>query len=119
MDIGHWALDISTMYRIALVTAPDVTVARELARGVLENRLAACVNLVPGVESHYWWEGKLCREGEVLMVLKTTKARLAALEEFVLAEHPYDTPEFLVLKIESGSQKYLEWIGASVEGAGE
>ena len=107
------------MHHIVFVTAPSIEVARELASGILENRLAACVNLVPGVESHYWWEGKLCREGEVLMVLKTTKARLAALEEFVLAEHPYDTPEFLVLKIESGSQKYLEWIGASVEGAGE
>ena len=107
------------MHSIALVTAPDLAVARQLARGVLENRLAACVNLGPGVESHYWWEGKLCREGEVLMVLKTTKARLAALEEFVLAAHPYDTPEFLVFKIESGSRKYFEWIGASVEGAGE
>ena len=104
------------MYRIALVTAPDLTIARQLARGVLENRLAACVNLVPGVESHYWWEGKLCREGEILIVLKTMEARLAALEEFVLAAHPYDTPELVVLKIESGSQKYLEWIGASCAG---
>jgi periplasmic divalent cation tolerance protein len=107
------------MYRIVLVTAPDLAVARQLARGILENRLAACVNLVPGVESHYWWEGELCREGEVLMVLKSVKARLAALEEFVLAEHPYDTPEFVVLSIESGSRRYLEWIGASVEGDGE
>ena len=106
------------MYRIVLVTAPDLTVARQLARGVLENRLAACVNLVPGVESHYWWEGELCREGEALMVLKTTEARLAGLEEFVLAAHPYDTPEFLVLEIESGSRRYLEWIGANV-GLGE
>ena len=107
------------MYRIALVTAPDLAVARQLARGVLENRLAACVNLVPGVESHYWWEGKLCREGEVLMVLKTTGEKLAELEAFVLAEHPYDTPEFVVLGIESGSRRYLEWIGASLDGAGE
>ena len=107
------------MYRIALVTAPDLAVARQLARGVLENRLAACVNLVPGVESHYWWEGKLCREREVLMVLKTTGEKLAELEAFVLTEHPYDTPEFVVLGIESGSRRYLEWIGASLEGAGE
>ena len=119
MYIGRWALDVSLMYRIALVTAPDLAVARQLARGVLENRLAACVNLVPGVESHFWWEGELCRETEVLMVLKTTKARLAALEKFVVAAHPYDTPEFVVLGIESGSRRYLEWIGASLDGAGE
>ena len=102
------------MYRIALVTAPDLAVARQLARGILENRLAACVNLVPGVESHYWWEGELCCETEVLMVLKTTGDKLAALEAWVLAEHPYDTPEFVVLPIESGSARYLEWITASV-----
>ena len=57
------------MHHIVLVTASDLTVARELASGILENRLAACANLVPGVESHYRWEGKLCAEAEVLMVL--------------------------------------------------
>ena len=107
------------MHHIVFVTAPDLAVARVLASGILENRLAACVNLVSGVESHYRWEGKLCQETEVLMVLKTTEDQLAALEVWVLAEHPYDTPEFVVLGIESGSRRYLEWIGASLEGAGE
>ena len=107
------------MHHVIFVTAPDLTVARALASGILENRLAACVNLVPGVESHYWWEGKLCCEAEVLMVLKTTGEKLAELEAWVLAAHPYDTPEFVVLPIESGSARYLEWIEASVEWAGE
>ncbi len=102
------------MHHIIFVTAPEIGVARKLASGVLENRLAACVNLVPGVESHYWWEGKVCQESEVLMVLKTTQEKLAALEAFVLAEHPYDTPEFVALKIEAGSARYLDWISNSV-----
>jgi periplasmic divalent cation tolerance protein len=102
------------MHHIVFVTAPSIEVARELASGILENCLAACVNLVPGVESHYWWEGKLCEETEVLMVMKTTGEKLAALEAFVLAAHPYDTPEFVALKIESGSARYLDWISGSV-----
>ena len=103
----------SDKYRVVLVTAPKITVARKLAKLVLEERLAACVNIVPGVESHYWWEGKVCRDAEVLLVMKTAKAKLKALEERVLAAHPYDTPEFVVLPIESGSKRYLDWISSS------
>ena len=102
------------MHHIVFVTAPDLAVARILASGILENRLAACVNLVPSVESYYRWEGKLCQETEVLMVLKTTGDQLAALEVWVLAEHPYDTPEFVALKIEVGSARYLNWISEGV-----
>ena len=104
----------TAQYFVVLVTAPKLTVARKLARGILKNRLAACANLVPGVESHYWWEGKICRDAEILMVMKTSRAKLKALEKFVLAEHPYDTPEFVVLPIGSGSRRYLEWLGESV-----
>jgi periplasmic divalent cation tolerance protein len=106
------------MHHMIFVTVSDIAVARKLATGILGNRLAACVNLVPGVESHYWWEGELCREAEVLMVLKTTGKKLAALEAFVLAEHPYDTPEFVALKIEAGSARYLDWLTASVRSEG-
>ena len=59
------------MYHIAFVTAPDKEVARELAKTVLEKRLAVCANLLSGLESHYWWKGKLCCENEVLLILKT------------------------------------------------
>jgi periplasmic divalent cation tolerance protein len=76
--------------------------------------LIACANLVPRVESHYWWQGRLERGAEVLLVLKTTRARLAALEKLVLARHPYDTPEFLVLPLQAGTARYLAWLGASV-----
>jgi periplasmic divalent cation tolerance protein len=101
-------------YALVLVTAPDLKTARALARAALEARLIACANLVPRVESHYWWQGRLERGAEVLLVLKTTRARLAALEKLVLARHPYDTPEFLVLPLQAGTARYLAWLGASV-----
>lgn len=100
--------------RVVLVTAPDIETARRITRQVLESRLVACVNLVPGVESHYWWQGRLESGQEVLMVMKTTEGRITSLKEAVLAAHPYDTAAFVVLPIESGSQRYLDWIRASV-----
>jgi len=102
-------------FAVVLVTAPDVRVARKVARACLEARAAACVNIVPRLESHYWWQGKLERGKELLLVIKTTTARLRALEKCVLANHPYDTPEFVVLPISSGNRRYLEWIAASVK----
>ncbi len=99
---------------LVLVTAPDIKIARRLARAALNARLVACANLVPRVESHYWWQGKLDTAAEVLLVLKTTVARLAPLEKLILAEHPYDTPEFLVLPIGQGNQRYLAWLAGSV-----
>ena len=106
----------TAQYIVVLVTAPKLTVARKLARGILKNRLAACANLISGVESHYWWEGKICRDAEILVVMKTSRAKHKALEKFVLAEHPYDTPEIVVLPIDMGSRRYLEWLGESVGG---
>ena len=99
---------------VVLVTAPDLKVARRLARGALRARLVACANLIPQIESHYWWQGRLESGAEVLMIFKTTNRRLAALEKLILAEHPYDTPEFVVLPMTSGTRRYLDWISASV-----
>jgi periplasmic divalent cation tolerance protein len=101
---------------LVLVTAPNLKVARKLARTALAARLIACANLVPKVESHYWWQGKIERGAEVLLVLKTTQARLAKLEQLILTGHPYDTPEFLVLDLKSGSDRYLQWLAGSVAG---
>ena len=102
-------------YAVVLVTAPDVKTARKLARAALEARLIACANLIPKIESHYWWQGKNMCGTEVLMVLKTTAARLVALEKLIVAKHPYDTPEFLVLPISRGHKRYLDWVAESVE----
>jgi periplasmic divalent cation tolerance protein len=97
-------------FAIVLVTAPDLKTARALAKAALSARLIACANLVSKIESHYWWQGKIASGAEVLLVLKTRKSKLAALEKLVLARHPYDTPEFLVLSLSTGSKKYLEWL---------
>ena len=102
-------------YAVVLVTAPDVKAARKLARTALAARLVACANLIPKIESHYRWRGKIERGAEVLLVLKTTIARLAALEKLIVARHPYDTPEFVVLPINRGNKRYLDWVGQSVE----
>jgi periplasmic divalent cation tolerance protein len=101
-------------FAIVLVTAPDLKTGRMLAGAALRARLVACANLISGIESHYWWQGKLESSAEILIVFKTQKSRLAALEKLVLAKHPYDTPEILALPLSAGARKYLEWIEKSV-----
>ena len=102
---------------LIFVTAPDADTARKLARAVLEARLAACVNIVPAIESHYWWEGKIDQSAEVLMVIKTTKPKLKPLEELILQNHPYDTAEFVAFPASVVTQKYLTWVQESVKPA--
>lgn len=97
-------------FAVVLVTAPDLKTARALAKAVLQARLIGCANLVPRIESHYWWRGKIESGAEVLLVLKTQKSKLAALEKLILTKHPYDTPEFLVLSLDAGTKRYLEWL---------
>lgn len=100
-------------FSLVLVTAPDLKTARALAKAALAARLIACANLVPKIESHYRWQGKIEKSAEVLLILKFSKSKLPALEKLVLAKHPYDTPEFLVLPPSAGSEKYLAWLAAS------
>lgn len=100
-------------FSIVLVTAPNLKTARALAQATLTARLIACANLVPKIESHYWWQGKIESSAEVLLILKAPKAKLPALEKLILVRHPYDTPEFLVLPLRVGSRKYLAWLAAS------
>ena len=97
-------------FAVVLVTAPDFKTARALANAALSARLIACANLVRKIESLYWWRGKIESGAEVLLILKTTKSKLAQLEKLVLAKHPYDTPEFLVLPVSAGNEKYLGWL---------
>lgn len=99
---------------IVLVTAPDMDTARALARAALQAKLIACANLVPRVESHYWWRGQREQSAETLLLFKTTKRRLAALEKLVLAKHPYDTPEFVALAVDRVNARYLTWWKDSV-----
>jgi periplasmic divalent cation tolerance protein len=98
---------------LVLVTAPELNTARRLVKAALRARLVACANLVPKVESHYWWKGQIENSSEVLIVYKTVGNRLDALETLVIAKHPYDTPEFLVLPIGRGNKRYLDWLADS------
>ncbi len=98
--------------KLVLVTAPDLKTARTLARAALAGRLAACANLVPQIESHYWWRGKMECSAEVLVIFKTTSNRLAALEKRVVELHPYDTPEFVAVNLSAGNGRYLAWLAA-------
>jgi periplasmic divalent cation tolerance protein len=95
---------------IVLVTAPNRQVARSLAKAALESRLIACANILPGIESHYWWQGRVTSGKELLLILKTRPACLKRLEKLILHKHPYDTPEFIALSIAEGSKAYLKWL---------
>lgn len=100
--------------RVALVTVPDVEVGRSLAREVVEARLAACGNVVPGLFSVYRWKGEVHQDPEALLILKTTSSVIEALREKVLELHPYEVPEFLVLPVEHGHPPYLRWVMGAV-----
>ena len=102
-------------YAVVLVTVPELKVARKLARAALAARLIGCASLVPKIESHYWWKGRLEKGAEVLLVMKTSRARLAKLERLILAKHPYDTPEFVVLTFSMANKKYLAWLDSVVK----
>lgn len=99
---------------VVLVTAPSAEKAAEIARAVVEERLAACGNVLPGVRSIYRWQGAVQEDAEVLLLLKTRRERFAALRDRILALHPYEVPEVIALPVEAGSQPYLDWIAQSV-----
>ena len=101
----------ATEARVVLVTCGSLAEARKIAKTVVGKRLAACVNVSSApVESVYSWKGKVERAKEYLLVIKTTARRVMALEKEVAKLHSYEVPEFIVLRVEGGSKKYLSWI---------
>jgi periplasmic divalent cation tolerance protein len=100
---------------MVLVTCASIVEARRIGRSVVEKKLAACANILAAVESIYRWKGKVERAREVLVVMKTTAARVRELEREVKRRHSYEVPEFVVLPIVAGSQEYLEWVAKSVQ----
>lgn len=99
--------------RVALVTAPDMAAAERIVGVLVEERLAACGNILPGLTSIYRWQDAVECGPEVLIVLKTVKDAVPALLERVPALHPYDVPEVLVLSVEAGLGPYLDWMAES------
>jgi periplasmic divalent cation tolerance protein len=98
--------------RIVLTTAAHPEEAVRMGRTLVEERLAACATLIPAAQSIYHWQGRIETAQETLLLLKTEANRLAALERRLNEIHSYETPEFLVLAVESGSHPYLEWLRA-------
>lgn len=101
--------------RIVLSTAGSEEEARKIARHLVDQQLAACVNIVPHVESIYRWQGKIESSGEWLLLIKTNAANLAAVQDAIGELHSYDLPECIAIPIEDGSSEYLQWIGESVK----
>ena len=104
--------DADVAVAVVLVTAPDAETGARLARSLVEERLAACANLIPGVRSIYRWEGRVQDDAEVLLVLKTRAERVDALAARVCELHPYDVPEVVALPAVGGSRAYLDWVRA-------
>lgn len=99
---------------VILCTCPDDAIAGRLTRSLVEQRLAACVNILPAVRSIYSWQGEVHDDKEVLLVIKTLESRHAALEAWLLEHHPYDVPEIVAIPAEHVSADYLAWIESSV-----
>jgi periplasmic divalent cation tolerance protein len=95
---------------LVLCTFPDAEKARQIGTLVVERQLAACVNLVPGIESIYEWEGKVCLEAEVMGVFKTSADRFEALMDALVEVHPYEVPEVVALPVTKGSAPFLDWV---------
>lgn len=103
-------------YIVIYCTCPDSATAETLAGTLLQEKLIACANLIPGLESHYWWKGKIQKDKEVLLIMKTTHSLFKAIELLIQNNHPYQVPEIIALPIVKGSSSYLSWIQGSVAG---
>ncbi|MEI8254693.1 MAG: divalent-cation tolerance protein CutA [Deltaproteobacteria bacterium] len=101
--------------RLLLCTVPDEAAAERIARVLVEERLAACVNMVPGLRSIYAWKGRIEDDREVLLLIKSTDDHLPALAERVRSLHRYENPEVIALPVEAGLSDYLDWVRASVK----
>jgi periplasmic divalent cation tolerance protein len=107
--------DSTQKARIVLTTTASAEEAASIGRALVEEHLIACASIVPGVQSIYRWQGQVETATETLLLLKTAPEQLSALESRLRELHSYDTPEFLVLPVESGSQPYLEWLQSSLK----
>jgi len=100
---------------VMLCTCPDAAVAEDLARALVEARLAACVNVLPEIRSIYAWQGEVQSESEVLLVIKTTGPAFSRVKALIEERHPYEVPEILALPVERLSPQYRSWLLASVD----
>ena len=99
---------------IALCTCPDEDTAVRIARLLVTEKAAACVNIIGGIRSIYAWQGAVADDAETLILIKTSTGRFARLKQLVSEHHPYDTPELVAIPIVAGAEKYLEWLAESL-----
>ncbi len=106
---------MASAFRVVLITAPEGRKSAALARGLVSERLAACVNVIPGVVSHYLWKKQMRRDAECLLLVKTSAPKLPQLQRYLSAHHPYSIPEVLALKIDAGAKPYLDWLARALK----
>lgn len=102
--------DFSLFY----ITCPNQELARQISKVLLEERLIACANIIPQMESHYWWQGKLQSSNEAVLVLKSRKSLKAQIQNRIEQIHSYETPCILEIPIQSGNDPYLKWLASSL-----
>ena len=98
------------MHTVIFVTAPDKKQARQIANKLIKTKLAACVNIIPGVESLFSWKGKIDSAKELLLIIKSEKSKLPRIIKTVKSLHSYEVPEIIALPIVAGNKEYLRWI---------
>lgn len=103
------------MHYLILTTTPSKKVAQKIADRLILKSKAACINIIKGVESIYKWQGKIERSSECLLMIKTNKKNLKKAFDLITQIHPYEVPEIIALKIDQGSQRYLNWIDTCLE----
>lgn len=103
-------------YTVVLCTLPSETEAEKIATHLVENRFAACCNIIPGLRSIYRWNDKIESDDEFLLIIKSEAGHYKDIEKAIIALHPYDVPEILAIPVEAGSKPYLEWITQSISG---
>ncbi|MGM0594842.1 MAG: divalent-cation tolerance protein CutA [Pseudomonadota bacterium] len=102
-------------YRLVITTCPDMAVAGQIADTLVAERLAACVNILPGAVSVYEWQGRVERDQELILLIKSRSDQLEELESRLLALHPYELPELIAVPIEQGLAPYLSWIDTQLD----
>lgn len=100
---------------VVLITAKNKREANKISKSLLDDKLIACANVIDGIDSLFWWKGKVCREKEVLLVIKSTKSKFKKIVSAVKNIHSYDVPEIIALPIIDGNPDYLKWIKDSTK----